>query len=365
MEVLAYDPYVSEEVARDLGVTLVDLEDLLPAADYITLHTALLPETENIVNAQTIAAMKDGVFLINVARGKLIDEGDLAAALQSGKIAAAALDVYRQEPPPADNSLVALPNVITTPHLGASTFESQRQVATLIADQVLAALRGTDYANALNMPFQLEEQSFDDIRSFLELGEKMGRLHAGLADGVVDCLEVEVQGEEVTRLIRAIAASILKGFLGDKVDVPLNYINAPVLAEQHGIKITQTTGIKALDYSNLVTCRTSWPGGQRTLGGVLIGGTDPRIVQIDRYRLEARPEGIVLLLLNQDVPGVIGQIGTLLANYRVNIGEWRLGRDEPGGEALSFINLDSEPPAAVLQEIAGVDAVTGVKLVSI
>jgi D-3-phosphoglycerate dehydrogenase len=145
----------------------------------------------------------------------------------------------------------------------------------------------------------------------------------------------------------------------------MNYINAPVLAEKHGITITQTRGIKSLDYTNLITCRVSWDGGHHTLAGVLFGGSEPRIVQVDRYRLEAKPDGLVLLLLNQDVPGVIGQVGTLLAAYNVNIAEWRLGRDQPGGEALSFINLDGEPPVAVLEELAGVSAVTGVKLVSL
>jgi D-3-phosphoglycerate dehydrogenase len=363
MEVFVYDPYVSEEVARELGVILMDLEDLLPEADFITLHSTLTPVTENLINVETISLMKDGVIIVNVARGKLVDDRALIDGLESGKIKAAAVDVYRQEPPAFDNPLLKLPNVITTPHIGASTIESQRKVATQIVDQVLAALRGTDFANSINMPFQLREGSFDDIRPFMELGEKLGRLHAGLVNGPADCLEVEVQGDQVSHLIRAIASAILKGFLIDKVEVPLNYINAPVLAEEHGIKITQTRGIHSLDYTNLVTCRVSWDGGQHTLGGVLIGGSEPRIVQIDRYRLEARAEGIVLLLLNQDVPGVIGQVGTLLAEYKVNIGEWRLGRDAPGGEALSFINLDDHPPEAVLDKILGLKAVTSAKIV--
>ncbi len=365
MELLAYDPFVSEEVARDLDVTLVDLEDLLPAADYITLHTALVPETEGLINAETIGLMKDGVIIINVARGKLIDDDALFDGLHSGKVKAAALDVYDQEPPPVDNPLLLLPNVLLTPHLGASTIESQRMVATQIADQVLAALRGTDFANALNMPFQIPAGSYDEIRPFLELGEKIGMLHAGLANKAVQRVEVEVKGDQVAHLVRAVAAAILKGYLRDKVDVPMNYINAPVLAEKQGISITQARGINSLDYPNLITCRVSWEGGSRTLAGVLFGGSEPRIVQVDRYRLEAKPDGLVLLLLNQDVPGVIGQVGTLLAEYKVNIAEWRLGRDEPGGEALSFINLDDEPPAAVLEALAGVTAVTGVKLVSL
>ena len=174
-----------------------------------------------------------------------------------------------------------------------------------------------------------------------------------------------MQGEEIKHLVRAIASAILVGLLTDRIEGPLNYINAPVLAETGGIDITQAQGIKGLDYSNLITCRVSWEGGQRTLAGVLFGGSEPRIVQVDHYRLEARPEGLVLLLLNQDVPGVIGQVGTMLAEYKVNIAEWRLGRDAPGGEALSFINLDDEPPQEVLDALTGIKAVTGVKLVAL
>jgi D-3-phosphoglycerate dehydrogenase len=365
MEVLAYDPFVSEVVARDLGVTLVDLEDMLPEADYITLHTALLPATESMINTETIGLMKDGVIIVNVARGKLIDDDALADGLQSGKVKAAAIDVYRQEPPPPDNPLLDLPNVITTPHLGASTFESQRQVATQIVDQVLAALRGTDFAHSLNMPFQLKEGSFDDIRPFMELGEKLGRLHSGLAEGQVQRVEVEVQGDVICPMVRAIASAILKGLLSDKVDGPLNYINAPVLAEEQRISITQATGIKYLDYANLITSRVSCTGAHHVLGGVLMGGSEPRLVQVDHYRLEAKPDGIILLLLSRDVPGVIGQVATLLAKYKINIAEWRHGRDQPGGESLSFINLDDEPPATVLEELSGFSAINGVKLIKV
>jgi D-3-phosphoglycerate dehydrogenase / 2-oxoglutarate reductase len=365
MEVLAFDPFVSEEVARNSGVTLVDLEDLLPVADYISLHAAYLPETENMINAKTIDQMKDGVFIINVARGKLIDDDALAEALQTGKVKGAAIDVYRQEPPAEKNPLLGLPNVLLTPHLGASTIESQHMVATQIVDQVLAALRGTDFQNSVNMPFQISQGSFNDIRPFMALGEIIGVLHAGLAGSPIQHLEVEAKGDEISHLIRAFAAAILKGILRDKVKVPMNYINAPVIAKERGITVDQGRGINGLDYPNLVTCRAIWDGGERTLSGVLFGGIEPRIVQLDQYRLEARPEGVVLILMNQDVPGVIGQVGTILAAYEVNIGEWRMGRDKPGGEALSFINLDSAPLPAVLDALAEVSAVTKVKLVTL
>ncbi len=361
MEVLAYDPYVSEEVGREQNITLVDLDELLPAADYISLHTAVTPETTRMINAQTIAQMKDGVVVVNAARGKLIDESALAEALQSGKVKAAALDVYSVEPP-QENPLVGLPNVLHTPHLGASSQEAQRNVAIEIVEQVVDALRGEDFRNALNMPFQAGP-GFNAIRPYMELGETIGKLHAGLADKPIKHVEVQVNGEAVEGLVRAIAAALLKGILHNSVEGPLNYINAPVIAEERGISITQTTGLDAIDYPNLITCRVNWNGESRKLAGVLFGGNAPRIVQFDAYQLEARPEGVVLTMQNRDVPGVIGQIGTMLAAYNVNIGEWRMGRNKPGAEALSFINLDSIPPDVVLDALSKIDAVTHLKLV--
>lgn len=364
MDVLAFDPYVSEEVGRELGVTLVDLDDLLPAADYITLHTAATPETTGLINADTIAQMKTGVIIVNDARGKLIDEDALLAGLESGKIKAAALDVYSSEPPKG-NPLIGHPQVLHTPHLGASTKEAQTAVAEQIVAQVLDALRGVDFRHALNMPYQTTGSEYNEIRPFMALGEKLGKLHAGLALHPISQLEVEVNGDLLKPLVKAIASAILKGFLADKHDGPINDINAPALAAEYGIAITQTTGIRGKDYPNLISCRAIWDGGERRLDGVLFGGEEPRIVRINKYKLEAKPEGTVLLLLNQDVPGVIGQIGTILAAYKVNIGEWRLGRNEPGGEALSVINLDSEPPVEAIDALSKISAVTDIRVVTL
>jgi len=360
MDVLAYDPYVSEEVGRELGVTIVDMDDLLAQSDYITLHTVLTPETEKMVNLETIGQMKDGVRIVNVARGKLIDEQALAQALESGKVAAAALDVYGHEPP-LDSPLLGLSNVLHTPHLGASTLEAQRDVATQIVDQVLSALRGHDFRNALNMPFPAGPD-FAASRPYMDLGEKMGILHSILAPAPIRRVEVEVRGETVSDLVRPVAAALLKGLLERSLSDPVNYINAPMLAEEHGISISQTTGVSSADYQNLISCRVHWDDGQRVLAGVLFGGSEPRIVQVNDYQLDANPKGAVLIMQNKDVPGVIGQVGTILAAYHVNIGEWRMGRETPGGQALSFINLDSEPPEAVLEALEKIPAVTNLKL---
>lgn len=364
MEVLVYDPSKLEETAREFGILLVELDDLLARADYVSLHASLVPATTKILNAETISQMRDGAIVINAARGKLVDEQALADALKSGKLAAAAVDVYSSEPPEADNPLLGLPNVIHIPHLGASTHEAERDVGIQIVGQVVSALRGTDFSYAVNLPFHLEGD-FAGVKPYLDLAETLGRLHAGLAEKPIQRLEIEVHGEAVGGLVRAIGAGMLKGVMASSSAVPVNLINAPILADERGITTTQTVGLNNLDYPNLVACRAIWNGGERLLAGVLFGGTEPRIVQIDEYRLEARPEGIVLILQNQDTPGVIGQVGTLLANHGVNIGEWRLGRVRPGGEALSFINLDSAPSDGVLQELAAISAVTQVRVVKL
>lgn len=362
MNVLAYDPYVSEAVGRNMGVTLVDLDDLFAQSDYITLHSVLTKETEKIINAQSISTMKDGAVIINVARGKLIDEQALAEGLASGKIKAAAVDVFSSEPP-LDNPLVGLANVLHTPHLGASTEEAQRNVALEIVEQVVDVLRGVDYRNALNVPFRTGPD-FAKMRPYMGLAEKLGVLQQALADGPITRIEVEVTGEGMEEMVRAVAAALLKGVLAHKYP-EANVINAPLFAQEAGIRMEQGYGLRPTDYTHQITCVVHWQGGSRLIAGVLFGNDESRIVQVDGYRIEARPEGTLLFMQNKDVPGVIGQVATLLATYNVNIAEWRLGRTAPGGEALCFVNLDGTPPAAVLDAIGQAPAVTQVKLVQL
>jgi D-3-phosphoglycerate dehydrogenase len=362
MTIMAYDPLVTEDVAREMDVTLVDMDDLLPQADYITLHAALVPDTENIINRSAVEQMKEGVIFINVARGKMVDEGALAAGLEQGKIKLAAIDVYRSEPPSTDNPLIGHPRVLHTPHLGASTVEAQHAVATQIVEQVVNALRGSDFRNSVNMPFPAGPD-FATIRPYMELAEKLGNLHAGLAEGPIIRVEIEVHGEDVTGLVRAIAAALLKGILSHTIGESINYVNAPILADQHGISISQTRGKNPIDYPNLVSCRVQWAGGENMLAGMLFGGREPRVVRVNKYAVDARPVGTLLLMQNEDVPGVIGQIGTILAAYDINIGEWRMGRDRPGGEALSVISLDSVPPQPVLDALERIAAITKLNLV--
>ncbi len=257
---------------------------------------------------------------------------------------------------------MGLTNVLHTPHLGASTIEAQRAVATEIVDQVVNALKGTDFRNSVNMPFPAGPD-FHTIHPYMILAEKLGSLHASLADGPIREIEIEVHGEAVIGLVRAIAAALLKGILSKTNDTPVNYISAPLLANASGISISQTRGKSPIDYPNLISCHVHWDGGTNLLAGMLFGGRAPRVVRVNQYTLDARPEGIILIMENGDVPGVVGQIGNIMAQNNINIGEWRMGRDQPGGEALSVINLDHVPEQSVLDQLEEIAAVTRVKLV--
>jgi D-3-phosphoglycerate dehydrogenase len=360
LSVVAFDPYISDDVAREVKVTLVSLAELLEQADFITLHAALTPDTRGLIDAAAIARMKPGVRIVNCARGGLVDEEALVEGLRAGHVAGAALDVFQDEPLPADSPLRELENVVLTPHLAASTVEAQRDVGTQIVDQVLDALRGEVFRNAVNMPV-LDVGAFHELRPFLRLAERLGSLQMQLAEGRIKRVEVEVQGEDVADHCKPLTVALLKGLLEPIADATVNYINAPHLAIQRGITVSETQGLLTSPYANLISCRAQWDGGGRLVAGSLLGREFPRVVQIDAFRLDAQPEGVVLLMRSLDVPGVIGRVGTILGAEGINIGEWRLGRVAPGEEALSFINLDSPAPAAVLERLVELEGVTSVR----
>ena len=350
MEVLTYDPYLSDEIAHDLKVKRVDLAELLARSDFISLHAALTPKTKNIIDAKAIAQMKAGVRIINAARGALIDESALIEGLQSGQIAGAALDVYTQELLPPDSPLLKLDNIVITPHLAASTVEAQRDVGTQIIDQMLDALAQLDFRNALNMPIA-DATILKTLHPFLHLAEKVGSLQTQLAESFIQRVEVEIEGDEIGGHIKPITVAILKGILDPILHQTVNYVNAPHLAHQRGIAISQTSSLPTPDYPNLISCRVEWAGGSRTVSATLFSQGEPRLVQIDGYRVDVRPEGIILVTRSHDRPGFIGRVGTLLGEHGINIATWRTGRSEPGGLAISFISVDSDVPEEVINTI--------------
>jgi D-3-phosphoglycerate dehydrogenase len=245
--------------------------------------------------------------------------------------------------------------------------EAHRDIAAQIAQQVLDALRGVEYRHAVNLPF-IAGPDFQRVRPYLELAEKIGALHSQLAGGRVREVEIEIKGEGQTDLVKPVAVALLKGLLSHLLTEPVNYVNAPALAAERGIVVSQTRGLPLADYAHLISCRVSWQGvgaapGQRLIAGTLFGGAESRLVQMDDFRLDAKPEGAVLVMFSRDVPGVIGKVGTLFHQFGVNIAEWRLGRDRPGGTALSFINLDEALSAEGLTALRALPEVVEARIV--
>jgi D-3-phosphoglycerate dehydrogenase len=312
--------------------------------------------------------MKPGARLVNTARGGLIDPIALRDALASGKLAGAALDVFPTEPPFGDAAaerLLELPNVIATPHIGASTAEAQSDVSTQIAHQVLDALRGASYRNVANLPFA-EGVDYRAIAPFLSLAEKIGALQMQLARARPNEMQVQVayHGDEIKQHVKPLTVALLKGMLTPILsEEQVNYVNAPRLAEERGISAHQAIFPATEDYANVIICRVSSPYEKRLIAGTLFARTQPRIVRIDDIPMDALPFGYALIVKSRDMPGVIGKLGTRLGNAGVNIAEYRLGRDVAGGTALSFITLDSPAPESVLIELRAFPEVIEVKQV--
>jgi D-3-phosphoglycerate dehydrogenase len=363
MEVIAFDPYVSEETARINKVGLVDLDELLSRSDFITLHSSLNTSSRRLLDEAAIAKMKTSACIINVARGALVDIDALHQALANKKLAGAALDVFDEEPPPFDHPLFKLPNVVVTPHLGASTFEAQRDVSIQMAEQILDALHDREVRNAVNFP-PIDPAALTVVRPYLVLAERLGTLQASLTEGRLTRVEVEYRGSDVAPHVKPLTVALLRGLLVPTLGRErVNYVNAPIIAAERGIAVSQALNISSSDYTNLVSCRVSAGDDAQahTIAGVLFNGTQPRVVQIDGFVIDAVPEGLMLIVSSHDVPGVIGHIGTLLGAHHVNIAEYRLGRTSPGDRALSVLNLDSPVSDVAMKALRDLPEVIWVK----
>jgi D-3-phosphoglycerate dehydrogenase / 2-oxoglutarate reductase len=364
MRVIAYDPYLSATRARSLQVELVDeLDDLLATSDFISLHTPLTPETRHILDASRLQTTKRGVRIINCARGGLIDETALANALQDRHVAAAALDVFEIEPLPNDSPLRFTPNLILTPHLGASTAEAQESVGIEIAQSVRAALLEGTIHNAVNMP-NLDAKTLAIIGPHLRFGEKLGRFLSQIAPKRVDNLNVNYSGKVNEVDTTAITRSILKGFLQGAGGPDVNEVNAPAFAESLGLKVTESRLSALGDYTDLLELSATAEGKIVSVGGAFFGAT-PRIVSINSRPVEARPHGVVLVLENTDRPGMVGRIGTLLGNHGVNIATMSLSRNQAGGTALTVLNLDTAPGEEVLAAIRASDDIHSAQVIEL
>ena len=350
MRVIAYDPYLSAARARSLQVELVEeLDELLPNADFISLHTPLTNETRHILDAARISKTKRGVRIINCARGGLIDENALGQALQDRHVAAAALDVFEIEPLPEDSALRDAPNLVLTPHLGASTAEAQEGVGIEIAQSIRAALLEGTIRNAVNMP-SLDAKTLSVIGPHLRFGEKLGKFLSQVAPRRVDELKINYSGKVNELETGPITRAVLKGFLQNAGGTDVNEVNAPAFAESLGLKVTETRLSAAGDYTDLVELSADAEGKTVSVGGAFFGAT-PRIVSVNSRPVEARPHGVILVLENTDRPGIVGRIGTLLGAHDVNIATMSLSRNQEGGTALTVLNLDNAPSEKLLKEI--------------
>ncbi len=374
MKIVAYDPFITEEKANELGITLTTLQETLKLADFITLHTPLSKETRHLIGEKEFALMRDGVRVINCARGGIIDEKALQVAMKSGKVAGAALDVFEQEPP-EDRELVEQECVVVTPHLGASTTEAQEAAALVIAEEVIAALQNRPVKNAVNM-FYIEESILEVIKPYLGLAEKLGLLSAQLVPkpGRIEEFEVSYEGElglaevGIGKNTRMITRAILRSFLALYTD-GVNYVNAEALARKFGIKVVERKTVEIANFCSLIsittTTRTNGGMKKRTVAGTLFGKDDPRIVQLNGYRVDAVPAGYMLICSFLDKPRVIGPVCMILGNKGINIAGMQVGRAKVGGDAVMVINVDSPVDEQSMAEIRHVEHIADVTLVKL
>jgi D-3-phosphoglycerate dehydrogenase/(S)-sulfolactate dehydrogenase len=358
MRVIGYDPLLTEEAARKHGVELVALDELFRRADAVTLHVPLTEQTRNMVNAARLASMKPAALLVNCARGGLVDEAALAAALKAGKLSGAALDVFEKEPPAADNPLFDCANFIGTPHLGGSTEDAQDKVAVIVCESMLEYLTQGTIRNAVNVP-SVPGEVLQRLLPWLVLAEKLGALAGQLAlQGgsrttvqQPEALEISYAGEVADQPVAPLTAAALKGLLGHFLAEPVNEISAPALARERGFTVSEAKTADSPDFASLLTLRLRGKGGAVEVAGTIVGKREPRIVRVDAFEVEAAPEGCLLVLVNEDAPGVVGNVGHALGQAQVNIAQLALARDRARGEALALVNVDSQATPELLESL--------------
>ncbi len=358
MRVIIHDPFVNPQNIEKAGFKSVSLEDLYNTADYITVHVPKLKNTIGFLNQKAFDQMKDGVMIINCARGGIVDEDNLVAAIKAGKVAGAALDVFATEPP-GKAPLFELDQVICTPHLGASTREAQTNVAVMVAEQIIDYLKTGTIINAVNVP-SVTGELLKKAGPYLSLGDRMGCLQAQLVKGPVKEVIIEYNGDFQELDLSSVSTAILKGLLDPVVKDNVNFVNAPVLAKDRGIKITEATSAESEDYNNLITVSIVTTKMTSVISGTIFGKDEPRIVKINEFRLEMIPEGHMTLINNIDKPGSIGEIGTTLGKYNINIGKMQVGQEEAGDRNIIFMVTDTPIPPKVADELRSLSLVKNI-----
>ncbi|MCX5751025.1 MAG: phosphoglycerate dehydrogenase [Candidatus Saganbacteria bacterium] len=363
MKVIGSDPFATKEYAEKLGVELLDLSRIISEADIITLHVPKTKETMGMINKELIAKMKDGVRIVNVARGGLINENDLAEAIKSGKVAGAAIDVWEKEPP-ENKALIELDQVVCCPHLGASTVEAQVNVAIDVIEQIIDVLNGRTARSAVNIP-SMRPEIVKPVQPYLGLAEKMGRLASQLVEGAIRKIRISYVGEVAEKDVSPLTTAVLKGIFDAILPESVNFVNAPLIAKERAVEVVESKNTEVGDFANLISVRLTTDKGEKEVGGSMFGSIGDRLVSIDGLKVDAVPSGYLLILSNIDQPGVIGLVGTLLGKHNINIAGMDVGRVKIGEKAVMVINVDSEVPAKTLAELEKVESIHAAKLVKV
>jgi D-3-phosphoglycerate dehydrogenase / 2-oxoglutarate reductase len=350
MNVIAHDPFLSQDKAKELGIEQVELEEIFKRSDFISIHAPLTSETKNLINAQSMAKMKEGVRIINCARGGIVNEEDLYQSLLTKKVAGAAFDVFEKEPVDPKNPLLTLDNFICSPHLGAATSEAQENVAVAIAEQMVDYLVHGAIRNAANLP-SIPADLLPTVRPYLILAEKLGAFGAQVFEGGLERVSIEYRGDVANLMTSPITIAALRGLLNPILEDSVNYVNAPIIAKERGIVVEETKTTDAGDFTSLIVLELLAGRGLARLSGTLYKRKDPRIVDLNGFPLEVVPEGHMLVLSNLDQPGVIGSIGNFLGQHQINIASIQLSREKPGGKAIAVIGIDVPMTPDRLQEI--------------
>ena len=361
MRVIAYDPYLSKEVADQVGVESVTLEELYRSADYITVHVPLTQETASMVSDKEFGMMKPGVRVVNCARGGIIDEAALERAIESGKVAGAALDVYTEEPPKKLN-LTKFPNVVLTPHLGASTEEAQVNVAIEIAHQISDALLGKGIRNAANYP-SVDPETYHVLQPYINLCEKLGNFTSQISDGALNEVNVTYSGDISKHDTAPLTMALLKGLLSPMLQDTVNFINSRELAKERGIRVTESKSMQSEEFVTLISLEVKTNKEVHRVAGTLFTKTEPRIVKIDEFFVEAIPMGCMLIMHNWDKPGIIGGLGMVMGQHNINIAAMSFGREKQGGKALTVLNVDTCVSQEILDKIKTLAHILSVKAV--
>ncbi|MGD8343917.1 MAG: phosphoglycerate dehydrogenase, partial [Desulfobacterales bacterium] len=349
MQVIVHDPYIPAETIEKAGFEPVSVEDLYARSDYITVHVPKLKDTVGLLDKKAFDQMKDGVMIINCARGGIVSEADLNDALKSGKVAGAALDVFETEPPGVC-PLFEIDRVICTPHLGASTLEAQTNVAVMVAEQIIAYLRDGTVINAVNVP-AVSSDLLEKLNPYLTLADRMGCLLAQLSQGAIKEVLIEYAGDFDELDLSPVTTAVLKGLMTPMIKDDVNFVNAQVLAKERGIKVTESKIAESEEYINIVTVKAVSDKDVNFVAGTIFGRKNPRVVHINNFRLELEPAHRFILIHNHDKPGAIGSIGTLLGDNRINISRMRVGQEEGSDKTMIFLRTDTPIPEDVIEKI--------------